>query len=192
MLKLTAESFGLAAHIYKAFQFSYFEILAVKSEVIIEYLGKHAQYCCFILVDRALDVDVKENRFCWYIRAADNRGVHHRVVKFVLEEVHGTLPCDLSIGQQIRQHFKEVGFTASKETRNPDSDFICRMVYGFRVVIEKSIEMAAEFLGDNIFAKFLYETLLVVLRHLYNTVDITVYVLLEHTLNIHCDFLQLK
>ena len=52
--------------------------------------------------------------------------------------------------------------------------------------------MAAEFLGDDILAKFLHETLLVVLCHLDNTVDITVDVLLEHTLNLHSGFLRLK
>ena len=85
-----------------------------------------------------------------------------------------------------------MGFTASKETRDPDPDFIRRLVDGFRVVAKEGIEVTAEFLGDDVLAKFLNEAQLVVLRHLDNTVDITVDVLTEHTLNLHYGFLRLK
>ncbi len=78
-----------------------------------------------------------------------------------------------------------MGFTASKEARNPDPDFVSGVIDGFGVVIEKSAEVSTEFLGDDILAEFLYETLLIILRHFDNAVNVAVNVLLEHILNLH-------
>jgi hypothetical protein len=78
-----------------------------------------------------------------------------------------------------------MGFTASEETRNPNSNFIGWMVNGFRVIIKESIKVAAKFLSYDVLAKFLYKALLVILRHLDNAVNITVYVFFEHALNFH-------
>ncbi|OQB26308.1 MAG: hypothetical protein BWY11_00004 [Firmicutes bacterium ADurb.Bin182] len=100
-LKRCAEGFCLALLVYETFQFRYFQVLAVKAEVVVEHLGEHAQNRSFVFVNGSLDIDVKENRLCRDIRATYDCGIHHRVIELALEEVHGVLPRDLLIGQQI-------------------------------------------------------------------------------------------
>ena len=82
-------------------------------------------------------------------------------------------------------------FTTSKEAGNPDANFVGRIVNGFDVVIKECGEVTPQFFRDNVLAEFLLQALLVILRHLDNAVDITVDVLLEHTLYFHSVSLQL-
>ena len=78
-----------------------------------------------------------------------------------------------------------MGFTASKEAGNPDTDLICRLVNRFCIVVKESAEMSAQLSCDYVLAEFLLKAALVVLRNLDNTVNITVDVLLEHILKFH-------
>ena len=52
-------------------------------------------------------------------------------------------------------------------------------------VIKKSSEVAAKFLGDDIFAEFLFEGFIIILPDLDHAIDRSVDVLLEHALNLH-------
>ncbi|OPZ47343.1 MAG: hypothetical protein BWY95_01530 [Bacteroidetes bacterium ADurb.BinA104] len=73
--------------------------------MVIKYFCKYTKDCSFVFINWSLDIDVKENRFGRDIGATDNCRIHHRVVKLVLEEIHGVPACNLMIGQQIGQHF---------------------------------------------------------------------------------------
>ena len=83
-------------------------------------------------------------------------------------------------------------FTASEEAGDPDTDFISRRIDRFYIVVKESRKVTTQFLCNDIFAKFLFQTLLVILRHFDNAVDIPVNVLLKHILYLHAAILQLR
>ena len=73
-------------------------------------------------------------------------------------------------------------FTTSEEAGNPNTDLVGGVVDCFCIVIEEGTEMSAQLSRDYVFTKFLLEAAFIVLRNLDNTVNVSVYVLLEHIL----------
>ena len=73
-------------------------------------------------------------------------------------------------------------------------DFVSRLKAenGTPYHIKECGEMTPQLFRDYVLAEFLLQALLVILRHLDNAVDVTVDVLLEHTLYFHAAFLQLQ
>ena len=65
-------------------------------------------------------------------------------------------------------------FTASEKARNPNPDFIGRIVERFLIIIQKRIKVLAQLACNNIFAQLLLNTSFVVLRDLDHAVDVTV------------------
>ncbi len=77
-------------------------------------------------------------------------------------------------------------FTAAEKARNPDPDFIRRLLEGFEIPRKQGIEMRAQLARDDVFRKLLLNEALVVRRvHLDDAVDIAVNVPLEDFLNFH-------
>ena len=69
-------------------------------------------------------------------------------------------------------------FTASKEARNPHTDFICGIIYRLGIVIEERAEMSAQLFRDDILTQLLAQTVIVVLGDLNDAINVTVDVLL--------------
>ena len=191
-LEGSAEGIRLALLVNEAFQLRHLEVFAIEAAVVIEYLRKNAQHGSLVLVDRSFDVNVEQDGLRGDSDAFLHRRIHHRIVKLVRKVIKGVFTVHLFVGEKVGEHFQEVRFTTSKEAGNPDADLVGRIVDGFDIVIKERGEMTPQLFRDYVLAEFLLQTLLVILRHLDNAVDVTVDVLLEHTLYFHSAFLQLQ
>ena len=65
-------------------------------------------------------------------------------------------------------------FTTSKETRNPHTDFVGRIVQGLLIVIKERVEMFSQFSGNDIFTQFLLDALFIILGNFDNAVYVTI------------------
>jgi hypothetical protein len=84
--------------------------------MVVEHLGKHTQNCSLVFIYRALNIYVEKDRLRGNIGAANDGGIHQRIVKFVFKILNGPLTIHFAIREQVRDHFKKVGFAAAKET----------------------------------------------------------------------------
>ena len=153
--------------------------------MLVKYLRKNTQDRRFIFCQRTLGINVEKNCFCRNLDAVFQLGIHHGIIKFICKVLHRLFSADRLIGKQIGEYLQKVRFTASKETRDPHTDFVGRLLQRALIVIQKSIEMPAQFLCDNVFRQFLYHSALIVLCHFNDTVDVTVDVLFIDTLQFH-------
>ena len=84
-----------------------------------------------------------------------------------------------------------MGFTTSKETGNPNADFIGRIAHGLLVVIQESVEVPTELTGNDILTQFLFDASFVILSNFDDAIDVTVDVRLVDILKSHgCLLLQ--
>ena len=157
--------------------------------MLIEHLGKNAQDRRGVLVDRALGVDVEENRIGGDRRTALQLSEHHRVVKLVLKVADSRFSRNSLIGEKIGQNLQEVRFTASEETRDPYADLVCRLINGVFIVSQERIEMPPQFAGNDILLQLLLDAALVILCDFNNTVYGTVDFFLEDIMNKHAGVL---
>ena len=65
-------------------------------------------------------------------------------------------------------------FTASKETRNPNTDFICWLFQRAFIVIQKSVKVTTQFFCNHIFRQFLNDGMFIILCDFNDPVDVTV------------------
>ena len=152
LFKGFTELLRLALLFNEAFQLCNFQIIAVKPAVIVKHLCKDAQNSGLILRERSFDVNVEKDRLRRHGHTFDCLSIHHRVIKLVRKVVNRSFPANFLIGKQIREYFQKVRFTASKEAGNPHADFVCGLVNSLRVVVKECAEMAAQFLGNYVFA----------------------------------------
>jgi hypothetical protein len=90
-----------------------------------------------------------------------------------------------SLTQKIGKYFKKMGFTASKETRNPHSHFVGSTYYSFFICFKESVKMLCQFFCNNIFFKFLLYIAVIVLTNLDYTPDISINRFFKHILYQH-------
>ena len=174
LLKLGLKSIHFTGLFNELLQLSHFQIVAIKTTVLVEYFGKDTQNGGLILVDRALGVDVKQDRIRRHSGAALQLRKHHRIVKLIRKIVNSLLSGNSIIGKKVRQHFQEVGFTASKEARDPNTDLISRNAQRLLIVIKKRIKMLTQLAGNDVLPQFLLNACLISLGNFNNTVNITV------------------
>ena len=79
-------------------------------------------------------------------------------------------------------------FTTSKETGYPYADIIGLIIKSITVIVEKSDEMLFQFFCYNVLVQFLDENTLCFLLYLYDSIDLSVDVVLKHLLNSHYSF----
>ena len=186
ILKDAPEFLRLALFRDKLFQLGDLQILAVKTEVVIEHLGKHAQHGGFVLVDGALDIDVEEDG----IRMALGSPVDEHegggiIRKLLAEALNGLHTVHFPVLQQVGEHFQEVRFTAAEEAGDPDADIRRLFAEGFVIVVEEGDEVLLQFPGDDVFFQFLNQNCRLILIDLDDTVNLTINVVPEHRLNSH-------
>jgi hypothetical protein len=125
-------------------------------------------------------IDVEEN----YIGVGSDCSLdvseEHRVFDFALEEVDSELllavACVLAVAKQVRQDLEEVGFTGSKETRDPDPHFACRirvftLIDCLQIPIDELSKVLVEFFGYNELVELLPNGGVVELIRFHDTVD---------------------
>ena len=153
--------------------------------MVIEHFCKGAENSGLVLVEGALNVDVEQDGFRRNRHALNRLGIHHGVIEFVFEVVNSRNSLHLLISEQVREHFQEVRFTASKKAGDPHAHFICGLINCFGIVIKESPEMAEQLLGNDVLAQFLMQAFFVILGNFNHAVNVTVDILLEHGLNLH-------
>ena len=110
------ELFRLALLINELFEFRNFKIFTEEAEMIVKHLRKHFQNGCFILIDRAFNINVEQNCFCLITRGFIYKHKCCRIIsKLVAEILNGFLTVDFFIFQDVRKHFQKVRFTTSKK-----------------------------------------------------------------------------
>ena len=185
LFKDTAELFGLAFFINELLQFGALQILTVKAQIVIKHLGKYAEDCRVVLINGALDINIKEDSICLTADCAGNLHEGSLIVKLLPEIILHALSVHFLILQKVGKHLQEMRFTTSKETGDPHAH-ICRMLpEGLPVVIKEGDHMLPDIPGDDILLHFLLQDLCRILIDLDDAVDLTVNVVIEHLLYFH-------
>ena len=172
--KLRLEFIHFAGFFNILLQLGNFKVVSVKSAMFIKYLRKHTKDRSIVLVDGALGVNIKQNSFRRNTCAVLQLSIHHRIVKLVRKVSHRFLPANGLVSENIGEHLQKVRFTASKEARDPNADFISRIAQRLFIVIQKGVEMLAKLAGNNILLELLFNDLFIVLCNFDNTVNIAV------------------
>ena len=101
LFKGLAKCLRFALFFNEAFQLRNFQIIAIKAAVIVKHLRENAQNSGFILCNRTLYVDIKQDGFCRSCTAPRRSRFHHRVVKFIGKVIHHPPAAYLLVGKQV-------------------------------------------------------------------------------------------
>jgi len=185
LLEGGAEALREALVVDEALQAGELEVLAVEAQVVIEDAGEGALEDVCVLDTHGLVVHVEEDGFRGDARAAARLGIDHGVLELAVEVLDGGLAGHDLVREQVGEHLQEVGLTGAEEAGYPDADLVRGRVERMLVGIEEAGEVAVELPGDHVLAELLLDGGLVLLGHLYDAVDVTVDVALEHVLDAH-------
>jgi len=110
--------------------------------MLVKHFCKHSKNRSFILDHGAFYVNIKQNRFC----TAPGRTIDHHegsriIFKFSAKHLDRRGVSYLAVFQNVRQHFEEVRFTTSEESRDPYSNIISWVVESVAIIIKKTDKM---------------------------------------------------
>ena len=184
LLEYAPELLCFAQLVNVLFQHGDFQIFPVKSEMGIKHFGEHAQYDGFILIDKPLYIDIKEDGFRFgsggLLNQHECRGI---IRELFAEALHCGRPLHRPVFQKVGEHFQEMRFTAAKEAGNPDSNISRRRCESVVVAVEKSDKVLFQLVGDHIFFYFQIDHICGILIDPDNAVNLTVNFFREHITN---------
>ena len=120
--------------------------------MVVEHFGKDTKNSSLVFIAESLNINIKQNCLSRSLGSTVNQHKCCRVIlKLFTETLYTADAFYLFIFQKVGKHFQEVGFTTSKETRNPNAHISSRLVKSITVIIEECNEMFLQFSGDDIF-----------------------------------------
>ena len=166
------------------------------SKIVVEYLHKYVLDCLFIDfgVCGALGIHIKQDHINIFANRCDICNFIFQFVIFYFYSLSKKTDCVLlrplmvfyhAVTQNIGQNFKEMGFTASKETGNPYAHVICASGNAFAVCIKETVHVFFKFCGNYVFVQLLIYIFIIFLPNLDDPFDLTGNLLFKHILNLH-------